>query len=118
IPGVSVGDTYKFHVASRLNDYRVDKADPLAFHTETSPRTGSKIWDLSYTWGDSQWMSRRAERNNIQSPISIYEIHLGSWRRVPEDGNRSLTYREIAHQLADYVGEMGFTHVELMPVME
>jgi len=118
IPGVKKGDTYKFHIASRLHGYKVDKADPFAFHAETPPLTGSKIWDLDYVWDDSKWMSGRGERNSIQSPMSIYEVHLGSWRRVPEDGNRSLSYREIAEPLADYVIEMGFTHVELLPLTE
>jgi len=118
VPGVKNGDTYKFHIASRFHSYTVDKADPFAFHAETPPQTGSKVWELDYTWGDLQWMSSRAERNSIHSPISIYEVHLGSWRRVPEESNRSMSYREIAAPLADYVIEMGFTHVELMPITE
>ena len=118
IPGVKKGDTYKFHIASRLHGYKVDKADPFAFHAETPPLTGSKIWDLDYAWDDSKWMSGRGERNSIQSPMSIYEVHLGSWRRVPEEGNRSLSYREIAEPLADYIIEMGFTHVEFLPITE
>jgi 1,4-alpha-glucan branching enzyme len=118
IPGVKIGDTYKFHIESRFHKYRVDKADPLAFHTETPPHTGSKIWDISYSWGDTAWMASRAERSSIQAPISIYEVHLGSWRRVPEEGNRSMSYREIAEPLADYVIEMGFTHVEFLPLTE
>ena len=118
IPDIHQGDTYKFHIASRFHGYCVDKADPFAFHAETPPKTGSKVWELSYTWGDSKWMSSRWERNNIQAPMSIYEIHLGSWRRVPEEGNRSLSYREIAEPLADYLIEMGFTHVEFLPLTE
>src|SRR5262245_46734995 len=90
IPGVKAGDTYKFHLVSRFHSYIVDKADPFAFYAEKSPRTGSQVWDLTYTWGDSKWMSARSERNSIHSPISIYEVHLGSWRRIPEEGNRSL----------------------------
>jgi 1,4-alpha-glucan branching enzyme len=118
VPGVRQGDTYKFHIASRFHGYQVDKADPFAVHAETPPRSGSKVWDLSYTWGDSKWMSSRWERNNIQAPMAIYEVHLGSWRRVPEEGNRSLSYQEIAEPLADYVAEMGFTHVEFLPLTE
>ena len=118
IPDVKKGDTYKFHIASRLHGYEVDKADPFAFHAETPPHTGSKVWDLDYAWDDSKWMSGRGERNSIQAPMSIYEVHLGSWRRVPEEGNRSLSYREIAEPLADYVIEMGFTHVEFLPITE
>jgi 1,4-alpha-glucan branching enzyme len=118
VPGVRVGDTYKFHIESRFHGYHVDKADPLAFHAETPPHTASKVWDISYSWSDTAWMASRADRNNLQSPVSIYEVHLGSWRRVREDGNRSLSYREIAEPLADYVTHMGFTHVELLPITE
>ncbi len=118
VPGVARGDAYKFHVASRHNNYRVDKADPFALHTETPPHTASKVWDLQYPWEDTGWMSGRAARNSLDAPISIYEVHLGSWRRVPEDSNRSLTYREIAKPLADYVAEMGFTHIEFLPLTE
>src|ERR671929_176895 len=87
--------------------------------TEAQPaRTGSVVWDLSYAWGDDAWMRERRAHNGLKSAMSIYELHLGSWRRVPEEGNRSLTYREIAKPLADYVADMGFTHVELLPIME
>ena len=82
------------------------------------PRTASIVWDLDYQWNDSEWMRTRHERNKFDAPMSIYEVHLGSWMRVPEEGNRSLSYRELAVKLADYVNDMGFTHVELMPVME
>ena len=118
VPDVHAGDTYKFQIKSRFHGYRVDKADPFAFHTETPPDTGSRIWDLSYSWGDSDWMSARGPRGSIQAPVSIYEVHLGSWRRVPEEGNRSLSYREIAEPLGDYLIEMGFTHVEFLPLTE
>lgn len=118
IPDIHDGDTYKFHIESRFHNYRVDKADPFAFHAETAPHTGSKVWDLSYSWNDSQWMSDRAARSSIQAPVSIYEVHLGSWRRIPEEANRSLSYREIAEPLADYVLKMGFTHVEFLPLTE
>ena len=118
IPGIKAGDSYKFHIASRLHGYQVDKADPFAVHAETSPNTASKVWDLAYTWNDAEWMSTRGARNSTRAPMSIYEVHLGSWRRIPEEGNRSLSYREIAQPLADYVTEMGFTHVEFLPLME
>jgi 1,4-alpha-glucan branching enzyme len=118
IPGVGPGTKYKYHVASRYRGYREDKADPFAFYSEPSPRTGSIVWGLDYEWGDSAWVETRAAKHQGQAPISIYEIHLGSWRRVPEEGNRSLTYREMAGYLPEYVKSMGFTHVEFLPVME
>jgi 1,4-alpha-glucan branching enzyme len=117
-PGVGPGAHYKYHVASRHGAHRADKADPLAFHAETPPRQASIVWELDHTWGDAAWMAGRAARQTLTAPISIYEVHLGSWRRVPEEGNRSLSYREIAPRLADHVTRLGFTHVELMPIME
>jgi 1,4-alpha-glucan branching enzyme len=118
IPGVKKGDTYKYHIRSRYKGYEADKADPLAFRHEIPPRTGSVVWDLEYVWGDQDWMRTRYQRTARSAPLSIYEVHLGSWKRVPEEGNRPLSYREIAHDLADYVKRMGFTHVEFLPVME
>ncbi len=118
IPGIDNGAAYKYHITSRHNNYRVEKGDPFAFYWETPPKTASIVWDLSYEWHDNEWMKNRNAYNSLSSPFSIYEVHLGSWRRVPEEGNRYLTYREIAHNLAAYVKDMGFTHVELMPVME
>ncbi len=118
IPGVGRGEMYKYHIESKYHGYEVDKGDPYAFFWEVPPRTGSVVWDLDYQWGDGEWMGARKSRNALDSPCSIYEVHLGSWRRVPEEGNRFLTYREMAPYLADYVREMGFTHVEFMPVME
>jgi len=118
IPGVEIGTIYKFHICSRYNGYCVDKADPFAFYSEVPPRTGSIVWDLSYEWHDQHWIEERARRNSVNSPISIYEVHLGSWMRVPEEDNRPLTYRELAQRLPQYVKEMGFTHVEFLPVME
>ena len=118
IPDLGQGEAYKYKIVSNNNGYEVEKFDPYAYYGEVPPRTASKIWNLDYTWGDSAWLANRARANALDAPISIYEVHLGSWRRVPEDGNRSLHYREMAHQLGDYVHEMGFTHVELMPVME
>ena len=118
IPGVEKGQIYKYHVVSRHDGYRVDKADPYAFLCETPPKTASVVWDLSYSWSDAEWMRTRRERNDLNGPMSIYEVHLGSWIRGPEDPGRLLTYREIAPKLAEYVKRFGFTHVELMPVME
>lgn len=118
IPGMDKGAIYKYHIISRYDGYRVNKADPYAFHSETPPRTGSIIWDLQYAWGDGDWMEKRHELNDLNAPFSIYEVHPGSWKRNPGQGNRSLSYREMARELAEYVNEMGFTHVELMPIME
>ncbi len=118
IPGVGPGALYKYHIRSRLGGYRVDKSDPFAFRCELPPRTASVVWDLNYDWSDLAWQRDRARVNALDAPWSIYEVHLGSWRRVPEDYDRPLTYRELAVQLADYAIDMGFTHVELLPVME
>ena len=115
VPTVGQGAVYKFHVRSRHGGYRVDKTDPFAFFREMPPQTGSIVWDLSYEWGDSRWMADRAASGVRQSPLSIYEVHLGSWRRP--DG-RLPNYREIAPELSAYALELGFTHVELLPVME
>jgi len=118
VPGPGKGSLYKYHIVSRVRRYRADKADPFAFYNEQPPRTASIVWDLSYDWGDRDWMGGRRSRNSLNAPISIYEVHPGSWMRVPGEGNRHLSYREIAPMLADYVNMMGFTHVEFMPVME
>jgi 1,4-alpha-glucan branching enzyme len=117
IPGVGKGTLYKYYIISH-SDYRVAKADPFAFYSEVPPRTASIVWEFDYTWGDQEWMEKRRGYNALDAPISIYEVHLGSWRRVFEEGNRFLTYRELAPLLADYVTSMGFTHVEFLPVME
>jgi 1,4-alpha-glucan branching enzyme len=118
VPGISKGSNYKFHIISRQHAYRVDKADPLAFHAETPPKTASVVWDLSYEWQDGAWTEQRRKRDVFRGPMAIYEVHLGSWMRVPEEGNRSLTYREMAHKLVEYVQKLGFTHVEFLPIME
>ena len=117
-PGIGTGAIYKYYVVSQYNDYRVDKMDPFAFRTETPPATGSVVWDLAYEWHDREWMASRRQRHALDAPMAIYEVHLGSWRRAPEEGNRSLTYRELAPLLAEYVQQMGFTHVEFLPLME
>ncbi len=118
IPGIGSGVLYKYHLISRNKPFEVNKGDPFAFGWENPPKTSSLVWDLAYDWNDQSWMSARHRHNALSAPIAIYEVHLGSWRRVPEEGNRSLTYREMAPVLADYVKEMGFTHVELLPVTE
>ncbi len=118
IAGLDRGATYKYHVESRYDNFKVDKGDPFSFLWEEPPRTASCVADLAYEWGDEDWMAGRADRNGLASPISIYEVHIGSWRRVSEEGNRFLTYRELATYLVDYVKQTGFTHVEFMPVME
>jgi 1,4-alpha-glucan branching enzyme len=113
------GDLYKYHIESNYGGYQVDKADPYGFASEIRPHTASRVWDLeSYAWQDASWMAGRKKNNALDAPISIYEVHLGSWRRIPEDRNRWLTYREMAPLLADYVHHAGFTHVELLPMME
>jgi 1,4-alpha-glucan branching enzyme len=118
IPGLGRGDLYKYHIASRYHGYRVDKTDPFAIYRQVPPDTASRVWDLQYEWGDREWMENRHRHNSQSSPQSIYEVHLGSWARVPEEDNRMLTYRELAQRLTDYVLRMGFTHVEFLPIME
>lgn len=118
LPGVGIGARYKYHIVSHYNNYRVDKADPYGVFHETPPRTASIVWDLSYEWHDQQWMAQRRQRNALDAPMLIYEVHLGSWMRVPEEGNRWLTYRELAPKLAEHVQRLGFTHVEFLPIME
>jgi len=118
VPGVAKGAVYKYHVRSRLAGFHVDKADPFGFKHETGPGTQSIVWDLDYAWGDQAWMKGRAAKNGMRAPQSVYEVHLGSWRRKPEEGDRSLTYRELAPLLADHCEKEGFTHVELLPVTE
>jgi len=114
IPGVRQGAIYKYHLVAKGGSYRVDKADPYAVHQETPPRTGSIVWDLAYKWQDDGWMAGRHVSNGPSAPWSIYEMHAGSWAR---DGHAP-NYRDLAHRLAEYVKRLGFTHVELMPVME
>jgi len=119
VPGAGQGAQYKYSIVAADGLTRFDKADPLAFATELPSGTASKVWDLSsHEWGDGEWMTHRAARQSLTAPIAIYEVHLGSWMRVPEQGNRPLNYRELAPKLADHAYEMGFTHVELMPVFE
>ncbi len=117
IPEIGHGTIYKYYIRSS-NKHEAEKGDPYAFCWETPPRTASLVWNLDYQWEDEAWMKERHARNALTSPISVYELHIGSWRRVPEEGNRSLTYREMAAYLPEYLKDSGFTHVEFMPVME
>jgi len=119
IPELREGVVYKYEIRSRLGELPFLKADPYAFEAELRPKSGSVVTKLDgHAWNDDTWMRERARRDWLTEPISIYEVHLGSWRRVPEEGNRWLTYREIADELIPYVRQMGYTHIELMPVME
>ena len=126
VPGLAEGDVYKYEIKSRDSGRILLKADPFAFFSELRPKTASIVHDIDrptwigarYEWRDQEWMSERPRRQALSAPISVYEVHLGSWRRVAEEANRPLTYRESAEQLADYAGRMGYTHVELLPVME
>ncbi|WP_162427093.1 1,4-alpha-glucan branching protein GlgB [Pontibacter pudoricolor] len=117
IPDLTGGELYKYHIKSNYNLYHVEKSDPFAFAREKPPQTASRICDLKYEWKDNEWMERRKTIAGQAQPMSVYEVHLGSWRRRPEDNNRPLTYHELAEELPQYVKEMGFTHVEFMPVM-
>ncbi|MGH9458924.1 MAG: 1,4-alpha-glucan branching protein GlgB [Thermoanaerobaculia bacterium] len=118
VAGVGKGEIYKYFVKSRHNGYAVEKADPFGAHHENPPRTASIVWPAEYEWEDDEWMRTRAPRSALDAPMSVYEVHLGSWRRIPEDGNRWLSYREIALPLTEHVKAHGFTHVEFLPVME
>ena len=116
IPGVDKGTKYKYKIHSNNNDVWTEKADPFARFCEQPPQTASVVWDDAYQWKDSKWMHTREEKNALDKPYSVYEVHLASWKK--KNGWESLSYLEMAEELADYVEEMGFTHVELMPVME
>jgi 1,4-alpha-glucan branching enzyme len=117
IPGIGEGALYKFHVKSRYLGYQQQKADPYAFFAETPPRTASVVWDIDkYQWNDQAWTERRGRTDWLKQPVSIYEIHLESWLRKPD--HTSLSYRELAKNLVNYVKSMGYTHIELMPLME
>ncbi|MBW4029566.1 MAG: 1,4-alpha-glucan branching protein GlgB [Acidobacteria bacterium] len=118
VPGALAGQAYKYRIRSRLGGSDVDKADPVAQLFEVPARTASRVWASHYEWRDGRWMSERGDYAARRRPVSVYEVHLGSWRRVPEEGDRSLTYREMAEQLPAYCREMGFTHVQFLPIME
>lgn len=117
VPGIAEGTVYKYHIVSH-NGYTADKSDPFAFYREVPPQTASVVRQTDFKWTDKKWMKNRAGSDPLTQPISVYELHAGSWRRVPEEGNRFMTYRELAAELPAYCKYMGFTHVELMPVME
>lgn len=116
IPNVGVGTLYKYKIFSHHNNYSVEKADPYAKKCELPPNTASVVWEDDYSWKDSRWMKSRKEKNALDAPYSVYEVHLGSWKR--KDNNKFLSYKEMADELVDYVKKMNFTHVEMMPVME
>lgn len=118
IPNLKENTLYKYHIVSKVNNYEVEKGDPFAYKWEPPPKTASIVKGLEYEWNDQEWIENRGKHNSLEGPMSIYEVHLGSWKRVPEDGNRSLNYREMAVELVDYLKETGFTHVEFMPIME
>jgi 1,4-alpha-glucan branching enzyme len=115
VAGVTAGDRYKYHLRPRGTRTWLDKADPFAALAETPPATASVVWDLDYAWHDNEWMLSRRAKNALEAPVSIYEVHLGSWMREPI---REATYRDLAPRLADYAEKMGFTHVEFLPIME
>jgi 1,4-alpha-glucan branching enzyme len=119
LPGVEEGMIYKFEIRSNLGDRLLLKADPYAFSAELRPKSGSVLANLDgYAWADTEWMAARAHRNWFEAPISVYEAHLGSWQREAKENNRWLTYRELADRLVPYVKELGYTHIELLPISE
>ncbi|MCL2183404.1 MAG: 1,4-alpha-glucan branching protein GlgB [Chitinispirillia bacterium] len=118
IPGLAQGTMYKFHIDSNTGKYSVNKGDPFAVYWEQPPATSPIVWDLDYKWNDKEWMKTRKDKNSLSAPMSIYEIHLGSWRRKGDEGQEFLSYRELAPELASYCKGLGFTHVEFLPVME
>jgi 1,4-alpha-glucan branching enzyme len=117
IPGLSKGTVYKYHI-TMANGKGLDKGDPYALRWEMPPRTASIVWELDYAWNDARWMEQRRQRAGKPQPWSVYEVHVGSWKKLPQEGNRSLNFRELATELVAYAKDMGFTHLELMPVME
>ena len=118
IPGLKEGELYKFQIKTKQGAI-LDKCDPYGFEMEMRPSTAARVNLVTgHTWGDERWMMERSQGNQLSKPISVYEVHLGSWSRVPEEGNRWLTYRELAERLVAYVKKRGFTHIELLPIME
>jgi 1,4-alpha-glucan branching enzyme len=118
VPGIGEGTLFKYHIVSGWGRYRADKGDPFSSAWQVPPATACVVRGLTYDWNDNEWMKNRGSKNALDSPFAVYEVHPGSWKRVPEEGGRYLTYRELADLLPAYVSEMGFTHVEFMPVME
>ena len=113
IPGVKDQTIYKYQIRSNHTPWVIEKSDPFAFHCETPPKTGSITWNLKYNWKDKRWLNKRAKMQSFEQPMSIYEVHLGSWRR--NENNNYQSYRDLAQTLVPYVKEMGFTHIEFMP---
>ena len=118
IPGITQGTRYKFKIHSHHHDIKTEKADPYAFYCEHPPQTASITWKHNYSWKDTAWMGTREKHNALDKPFSVYELHLGSWKRKIEEGGRALNYVELADELVAYISKMQFTHVEFMPVME
>ncbi|NNF82572.1 MAG: 1,4-alpha-glucan branching protein GlgB, partial [Flavobacteriaceae bacterium] len=117
IPNVGKGSTYKYKIQSHHNDIKTEKADPYARRCEHPPKTASIVWNSKHSWKDKKWMAERKKHNAVDAPYSVYEVHLGSWKKHVEE-DRILSYAEFADELVDYVKEMNFTHVEFMPIME
>ncbi len=119
IENVKEYDIYKYHIFNDFENLNANKADPYAFYAEVAPNSASRVYNIeNFTWDDEKWMKKRAKNNSHKNAISVYEVHLGSWRRKVEENNRYLTYEESARELAIYLKEMKFTHVELMPITE
>ncbi len=118
MPGVEQGARYKYWIESQQHGYAMDKADPLAFAAETPPATASVVCGLDFSWNDRRWMEERYRRNSLSAPISIYEMHLGSWMLAPEGREDICSYRGLAPRLVEHAGRLGFTHVEFLPIME
>jgi len=118
IEGIGSGEIYKYAVSSQFGQFEAEKSDPIASYAELSPKSASIVWNSTYTWNDSEWMEQRGKKTRLDAPISIYEMHLGSWMRPDDPSRQFLTYREIAPKLAEYIVDMGFTHIELMPISE
>jgi len=116
IPNIGKGEIYKYKIQSNNNDIWTEKADPFARYCEHPPNTASIIWTAEHNWKDDAWMGYRKDKNGLDKPYSVYEVHLGSWKKNAE--NKFLTYKEFAKDLVEYVKEMGYTHVEFMPIME
>ena len=118
VQGVGEGALYKYSVSSRFNGYTVEKSDPFAFFCEVPPKTASVVHEASFEWGEGPWEAERRRRNSLEAPMSVYECHLGSWRRVAEEDHRPLTYLEASRLLPQYLAETGYSHVEFLPLME
>ncbi len=119
IKNIKPGITYKYHIKSKYHGIVHDKSDPYGFFWEVPPKSATRVWDIEgYEWRDKEWMKIRKNKNSLHSPINVYEVHLGSWRRKVEEGNRYLTYRELADELVEYLKDMNYTHVELLPITE